>query len=436
MRQYRWVTVVAVLLGSALAARAGLYYSGENIAELPSQWRGFLLDQRLLRRAAVKPADNAPNPLRAKYQDAVAKLEKLAGDRKLSADECADLGALYIRLGEVNKAVDVLRKAQRDFEKQFKIVANLGTAWQLAGDYEQARAALEEAVKLAPPGKQKLEQLQLRLVKLRQNEDKNADSLDDLFGVHYGVDHDKYEAGKIVESEGKKLPEDAAAELQQLCLWLPADGRLLWQLGELANALGDVQTAAAILDGCVGEFGMRATELRSHRQVLRTAADELGKLNPGDKTQHERHAAGLKAKSPRPLPQHIDEGALAEIKPKGLNDLPWTVLADTKLDRKLKPTFPKYLRDLDGKRVTLVGYMQPLGTDLDCASFLLIENPVGCWYCEMPEMTGMLQVEMPSGSTFAYTHNRIRIEGTLTLNALDAENFLFTVINAKVEDDD
>ena len=32
--------------------RAGLHYSGEEINPLPSQWRGFLLDQRLLRGLA------------------------------------------------------------------------------------------------------------------------------------------------------------------------------------------------------------------------------------------------------------------------------------------------------------------------------------------------------------------------------------------------
>ena len=29
---------------SASAARAGLHYSGEEIAPLPSQWRGYLID--------------------------------------------------------------------------------------------------------------------------------------------------------------------------------------------------------------------------------------------------------------------------------------------------------------------------------------------------------------------------------------------------------
>src|SRR5262245_1519997 len=89
----------------AQPVHAGLYYSGEAFAELPSQWRGFLLDQRALRMIAVKPADSvAPHPLRAHYLEHRARLEKLALTRKLSADEAADLGALHVRLGEAGKA--------------------------------------------------------------------------------------------------------------------------------------------------------------------------------------------------------------------------------------------------------------------------------------------------------------------------------------------
>ena len=73
----------------------------------------------------------------------------------------------------------------------------------------------------------------------------------------------------MAEAERKKLPENAVAVVEQLALWLPADGRLLWQLGELANAHGDVATAAAILEGCVTEFALGAPELRKRRQVYR-----------------------------------------------------------------------------------------------------------------------------------------------------------------------
>ena len=118
----------------------------------------------------------------------------------------------------------------------------------------------------------------------------------------------------------------------------------------------------------------------------------------------------------------------------GWTEYEWRMKCEEHQSTTVAPPLP--LDHLDGKRVGLSGYMQPLGTDLECASFLLIENPVGCWYCEMPDMTGMLQVEMPTGKSLAYTRKRIRIEGTLTLNPADPENFLFTVTKAKVEEEE
>src|SRR5437660_1962236 len=106
--------VAALLLGllCAPAARAGLYYSGETVADLPSQWRGFLLDQRLLRTIAVKPTGTIPaSPVRQRYEEEAARLVKTARERALSADETADLGALHVRLGDTGRALQVLRPA-------------------------------------------------------------------------------------------------------------------------------------------------------------------------------------------------------------------------------------------------------------------------------------------------------------------------------------
>src|SRR5476651_2736654 len=97
-------TISAALLAMLMAAataQAGLYYSGEQYASLPTQWRGFLLDHRALRNIAVKPKDEGdPSPLRTRYQEEVQRLLRLSDEGKLGADGLADLGALYIRLGE------------------------------------------------------------------------------------------------------------------------------------------------------------------------------------------------------------------------------------------------------------------------------------------------------------------------------------------------
>ncbi len=434
MRRVLPLLAVAVLLAGATGARAGLYYSGEQIADLPSQWRGYLLDQRTLRNIAIKPTENRPaGPDRLRYEKALKELERIAKDRPLTADELGDQGALLVRLGEAARAVEVLRGAQRRHPNHFRIAANLGTAYQMQGEFESAASALEEAVRLAPGKYSKVEEAHLRLVRLRHKQPKEVQDLDDLFGIAFIGESGKYEAGKLAAGELKKLPSDAVAIVQELALGLPTDGRLLWQLAELAGAFGDVRTAAAIMDGCVSEFGMRSAELRQHRQTNRTLADELAKKGDDSaKAAHDGHVGGLKARSTRPLTSKLDTAGLPPISATGVNALPWSVLNDTTLGRKFDPGFPRYLREMDGKQVTLTGFMQPLGEDLELSAFLLIEYPVGCWYCEMPAATGIVYVELPAEKTIGYGRTAVKIEGKLTLNSNDPENFLYTISKAKV----
>jgi hypothetical protein len=428
---------LAILAGLLIGGecRAGLYYSGETFAELPSQWRGFLLDQRALRNLAVKPAAAAPVPVaRARYQAEVARLAKSAATRALTADEAADLGALYIRLGEVGKALEVLRPAQAAHPEHFHLAANLGTAWQLHGDLEQATAALRQAVRLAPGKFQRAEELHLKLVRLRARQAGDAQELDDLFGVQYVGPSGKYEPGRLSAEQRKKLSPEAVAYVQALALSLPADARLLWQLAELAAAFGDVPTAAAIMDGCVTEFGLRAPALLAHRQAMRTAADDLARSGGTTTraTHSESHVGSLKTRSSRPLARRADEPVLPPVDPKGVNSIPWSVVSETIIDHEYRPTFGKYLKELDGKRVELTGYMQPLGDDLEVAAFLLIEYPVGCWYCEMPGIANIILVEQPPGKTRHLTRGAVRVTGVLRLNSSDPENFLYTIKDAKV----
>lgn len=392
------------LLLVAAPAPAGFYYSGEQIADLPAQWRGFLPDHRTLRMLAAPKSNTL---LRESYTADRDRLVKLAGQRPLTADEAADLGALHVRLGHVDEALAVLRAAHAKYPDHFHVAANLGTAWQLNGDLDQALLVLRDAVKLAPPKMKAAEELHLKLVTLRRGESKGTQSLDKLFG--------------------DKPPTDAVALVQQLALWLPADGRLLWQLGELAHAHGDVRTAANILDGCVSEFGLGDPELRRHRSAYRSAADELAKAaTPADHQQH----VGIAFKSPRPLARRFDPSRLPAVRADGLNPLPWAVLTSTTLDRDSRPTFAKHLRELDGKKVVLSGFLQPLGDDPQASAFLLIEYPVGCWYCEAPEPTGVVFVELPAGKTAGVTKEQVKVTGKLTLNSTDPENFLYTVRDA------
>ena len=418
-----------LMLLIALPSQAGVYYSGESFRDFPARWAGYLPDHRLLRSVGVTdPRGLAPTPpLRDAYSDSVQKLEAAAKAGELSADDAADLGALHLRLGQPAKALAVLRPAARRHPEHFRLAANLGTAWQLAGDLGQAVAALDEAVRLAPANLRAVEALHRKLVQSRLREAKKS-MLDDLFGVKFVGESGAPEAGKLAAAEAKKLPADALALVQQLALALPNDGRLLWQLGELANAAGDVRAAANLLDGCVGEFALAGDDVRRRREVYRAAAEALDAANkPGE-------SKGVAFRSARALKRSLDPARLPKVRPDGVNALVWAALAETEYGPRGKPVFLTYLDQLDGKRVSVTGFMAPgaSGRGDELASFVLTENPVGCWFCETPGPTQVLLIDLAAGSTAEPTRQVVKVTGTLRLNRADPEQYPFTLADAKL----
>ena len=399
-------------------ASAGLHSSLEPTNPLPAKWRGFLPDQRTLRTIAVDPGakiGTPPSPLRESYADLVLTLDAASKGRILTAKDAADLGAAYVRLGQAEKAIGILRAARRQHPDDFKLAANLGTAFQLSGDLASAQAALEEAVRLAPEAAKRVEQFHSKLVSQRLKEGRTpADKWDDLFGAD--ADYD-----------AKKVPADAAAIVQQLALWLPADGRLLWQLAEIANATGDVRTAANILDGCVAEFGMASPNLRARRTKYRAVADKLA-----NDEQHATHAGTLVFKSSRPLGATFDAGKLPPIRADRANPLPWGAIREVTVGKGFKPTFLKHVDSLDGKTVTITGYPAPAGDGAD-GSFLLTEYPIGCWFCESPDASSIVRIELaPGGDATTIPRGSIKLTGTLKLNRTDPERFLYSIEKAKL----
>lgn len=411
---------IVLAFGLVTPAFAGLYYSGEVVSELPVQWRGFLLDHRALRLIAVPASERQPATLlREQYQQAAKALEEKAKREPLSATDAADLGAIFVRLGQSDRAVEVLRLAQRRHPKDFKIAANLGTAWQQAGNLTEAVIALQESVRLAPKEAKRFEETHLRLVRDRLKQGKNPDRLDSLFD------------GDLTDR--KSLPEDDVALVQQLALWLPADGKLLWQLGELANTHGDVRTAASMLDGCVGEFGLSFPEIRKRRQGFREKADAIARL-PDE--EHAKYKGDIKFSSPRALVRKIDPSLLPPVQNEGTNPLPWLVVNEVTIGKKARPVFPKYLEDLNERRVSITGYMQPIGDDPEMNQFLFVEFPIGCWFCDTPEPTNIFRVQLPEGKVMMLERKILKLEGVLRLNRNDPEDFLYTIRDAKLKEPD
>jgi tetratricopeptide (TPR) repeat protein len=227
----------------------------------------------------------------AKRTELLAKVKELrAGGARLSAADTASLGGYLIRLRrtepgqqDYDEALRVLEDGRRLYPRDFAILANLATVYQLTGRLDAAASCLQDALEHAPPTQRTLERYHFQLLRQRAQE-QTAFGLAPLDRLFVGPDRSpvrfigpsgEWEVGRIADAERAKLPngsvDDAWAIVKQLLLWFPDDARLLWQYAELANAAGDVKTAAAAMEQAVYIFRLSTPALKERRFVLQEA---------------------------------------------------------------------------------------------------------------------------------------------------------------------
>lgn len=297
-----WSGVIAALccLAAAATAQAGLYNTAEpdeppasllltpkGVQPLPfERFRRDILSD-LIGIANPKPE----SPQRRRYL--ARRDEFLAKTRsgRLSAEEQMNLGAYLIRLKQYDDAVRLLTRAAEEEPSNAMLLANLGTAHQGNGQPERAIYWLQRLKRkgrwngLAAPQRdwfQHAEEYHLKLLLLRSGEmprgggSQPANEVDALFGaavapVRWIGESGHYEPGQLAASERAKLPTDALALVEQLLIWLPDDTRLYWLFGEILNAQGDVQGAAAVFEDCVWNRGWNVETLKEHRRLVNEA---------------------------------------------------------------------------------------------------------------------------------------------------------------------
>jgi tetratricopeptide (TPR) repeat protein len=292
--------ILAALAGGLLlggAARAGVY----NLNDSPNLPTNFTELRLLLGQLRVAQATDAPDQpkeqdttLRVRYLDEAAALGRKEREGSLTTIDRINLGACNIRLGRPNDAIRVLEAGDHD---NFLILANLAAAYHAAGQLNRAVSFQEQALDAWPEllagwtkaqlnWYRRVDRFYLKLLRLRQAEERDNpgrfqwEAVDALFDkVKYVGPGGKFEAGKLARGGEDELPPDALNVLIQLMVWLPADDRLYWQLGDLINSLGDVPTAYSILDDLVFNRGHTdKQELQRQRGVLNAAKTEYAEV--------------------------------------------------------------------------------------------------------------------------------------------------------------
>lgn len=285
-----FVPVVLGMLWPACLAHAGLYDPTRPLHPVADP-QEFLVRQLAELRAYGPPDALLGGQTTAVRDEALARIQQLRSQgERLSATDTAALGALLLRVRRTHpggqdfeEALQVLEMGRRLYPRDFYILTNLATAYQLTGRLDAAASLLQEALDYAPTELRTLERYHLLLVRERSREQVTLGlaPLDRLFvgsdrvPVRYLGPKGEWQVGSIAEAERAKLPngsvEEAMRIVQHLLLWFPDDARLMWQFGELANAAGDIKTAALALNQAVYNFRLSTPELKERRFILQEA---------------------------------------------------------------------------------------------------------------------------------------------------------------------
>ena len=123
---------------------------------------------------------------------------------------------------------------------------------------------------------------------------------------------------------------------------------------------------------------------------------------------------------------------------KGFPSLVWPKLYSTQFEKATdesgeydRPIFPPSVKLLEGKTVTLPGYIVPFSNGLKSQVFMLSSLPLNaCFFCGVggPETV----VEVHTNTAISYTDKPMQIKGVLRLNATDPDKMIFLLEQALV----
>jgi hypothetical protein len=123
---------------------------------------------------------------------------------------------------------------------------------------------------------------------------------------------------------------------------------------------------------------------------------------------------------------------------KGFPSLVWPKLYDIKFEKATddlgeydKPIFSNAAKSLNGKTISLPGYMVPFENGMKGDHFMFTSLPLNaCFFCGVggPETV----VEVFTKYPVTYTEKPIEIRGTLKLNSTNADQMIYLIEGAEV----
>lgn len=94
---------------------------------------------------------------------------------------------------------------------------------------------------------------------------------------------------------------------------------------------------------------------------------------------------------------------------------------------------PKRVRDLDGKKVLMTGFMLPIDEVQNIKEFLLVQSLWSCCYGQPPDINGIVRVIMPDDKRTDYFFDPLKIVGKFKVEACVIDGYCVDIYQLEAE---
>jgi len=94
---------------------------------------------------------------------------------------------------------------------------------------------------------------------------------------------------------------------------------------------------------------------------------------------------------------------------------------------------PKRIKDLNGKKVLMTGFMLPIDEVQNIKEFLLVQSLWSCCYGQPPDIHGIVRVVMPKEKRTDYFFDPLKIIGTFKVEATMLDGYCVDIFQLHVE---
>lgn len=269
MKTYRGIWAVAVLLAAAPASRAcineyepGLISKAKNFFFGASSKPSKAAPVQTIAPAAKKLVEWTRTPPAYDWASREKVLRERASKPGASFQTKADLAAALLHLGRTPEAIAILEPLHQAHPNEYRLIATLGTAYELDGKPDRALEFIKKAMEINPKSHEGTEWLHVKILEAKIALQKDPAWLQTHTVLGYKpAPHGKYWLSEELIRSQAELTRAANAILYQLHERLqfvrppdPTVADLLFDMAGIYMTRADATSASPLYDAAV-KFG-------------------------------------------------------------------------------------------------------------------------------------------------------------------------------------